>query len=35
VVKAPHFVALAREGVKFEKGVMVERAEDQNREVAA
>jgi len=34
-VNAPHLVALVRAGVKFEKGVMVERAEEQHEEVAA
>jgi hypothetical protein len=34
-VNAPHLVALVRAGVKFEKGVMVERTEEQNEEVAA
>jgi transposase-like protein len=34
-VNAPHLVALVRAGVKFEKGVMVERSEEQNEEVAA
>jgi putative transposase len=35
MVNAPHLVALVRAGVKFEKGVMVERTEGQNEEVAA
>ena len=35
MVNAPHLVALVRAGVKFEKGVMVERAEEQDTEVAA
>ena len=34
-VNAPHLVALVRAGVKFEKGVMVERSEVQDEEVAA
>ena len=34
-VNAPHLVALVRAGVTFEKGVMVERTEDKNEEVAA
>ena len=34
-VNAPHLVALVRAGVKFEKGVMVERSEELNEEVAA
>jgi transposase-like protein len=34
-VNAPHLVALVRAGVKFEKGVMVERSGEQNTEVAA
>jgi putative transposase len=34
-VTAAHLVALVRAGVKFEKGVMVERSEEQNEEVAA
>ncbi len=34
-VNAPHLVALVRAGVKFEKGVMVERTDEQNEEVAA
>jgi putative transposase len=34
-VNAPHLVALVRAGVKFEKGVMVERSDMQNEEVAA
>jgi transposase-like protein len=34
-VNAPHLVALVRAGAKFEKGVMVERSEEQNEEVAA
>jgi putative transposase len=34
-VNAPHLVALVRAGVKFEKGVMVERSDGQNEEVAA
>jgi putative transposase len=34
-VNAPHLVALVRAGVKFEKGVMVERSEEKNEEVAA
>jgi putative transposase len=34
-VNAPHLVALVRAGVKFEKGVMVERTEEQDEEVAA
>jgi hypothetical protein len=35
MVNAPHLVALVRAGVKFEKGVMVERSDEQNEEVAA
>ena len=35
MVNAPHLVALVRAGVKFEKGVMVERTEGKNEEVAA
>ena len=35
MVNAPHLVALVRAGVKFEKGVMVERDEGQDEEVAA
>jgi transposase-like protein len=35
MVNAPHLVALVRAGVKFEKGVMVERIDEQNKEVAA
>jgi transposase-like protein len=35
MVNAPHLVALVRAGVKFEKGVMVERTDEQNEEVAA
>jgi putative transposase len=34
-VNAPHLVALVRAGVKFEKGVMVERSEELDEEVAA
>jgi transposase-like protein len=34
-VNAPHLVALVRAGVVFEKGVMVERSEEQHTEVAA
>ena len=34
-VNAPEFVALVRAGVKFEKGVMVERTDDKDEEVAA
>jgi transposase-like protein len=34
-INAPHLVALVRAGVKFEKGVMVERSEEQNKGVAA
>jgi transposase-like protein len=34
-VNAPHLVALVRAGVKFEKGVMVERSEEADTEVAA
>ncbi len=34
-VSAPRLVALVRAGVKFEKGVMVERSEEQKEEVAA
>ena len=35
MVNAPHLVALVRAGVKFEKGVMAERSEEQDEEVAA
>jgi len=35
VVNAPHLVALVRAGAKFEKGVMVERSEEQDEGVAA
>ena len=35
MVNAPHLVALVRAGVNFEKGVMVERTDEQNKEVAA
>jgi len=34
-VNAPHLVALVRAGVKFEKGVMIERSTDEVQEVAA
>ncbi len=34
-VNAPHLVALVRAGAKFEKGVMVERTDEQDEEVAA
>ena len=34
-VNAPQLVALVRAGVKFEKGVMVERTDEQDEEVAA
>ena len=34
-VNAPQLVALVRAGVKFEKGVMVERSDEQDTEVAA
>ena len=34
-VNAPQLVALVRAGVKFEKGVMVERTDEQDTEVAA
>ena len=34
-VNAPELVALVRAGVKFEKGVMVERTDDKDEEVAA
>ena len=34
-VNAPHLVALVRAGVKFEKGVMIERSEELSEEVAA
>ena len=34
-VNAPHLVALVRAGVTFEKGVMVERTDEQDEEVAA
>ena len=35
MVNAPHLVVLVRAGVNFEKGVMVERTDEQNKEVAA
>jgi len=35
MVNAPHLVALVRAGVTFEKGVMVERTDEQDEEVAA
>jgi putative transposase len=34
-VNAPHLVALVRAGATFEKGVMVERTDEQDEEVAA
>jgi len=34
-VNAPHLVALVRAGVTFEKGVMVERTDEQDEEAAA
>jgi len=34
-VNAPQLVALVRAGVKFEKGVMAERSEEHEPEVAA
>ena len=34
-VNAPHLVALVRAGVVFEKGVMIERTDEQDEEVAA
>jgi transposase-like protein len=34
-INAPHLVPLVRAGVTFEKGVMIERTEEQNEEVAA
>jgi transposase-like protein len=34
-VNAPHLVALVRAGAKFEKGVMVERSNQQDQEAAA
>jgi transposase-like protein len=34
-LNAPHFVALVRAGATFEKGVMVERSDELNEEVAA
>ena len=34
-LNAPHLVALVRAGVTFEKGVMVERSDELNEEVAA
>jgi len=34
MVNAPHLVALVRAGVTFEKGVMVERIDELNEEVA-
>jgi hypothetical protein len=35
MVNAPHLVALVRAGVTFEKGVIVERTNGQDEEVAA
>ena len=35
MVNAPHLVTLVRAGVRFDKGVMVERTDEQNEEVAA
>ena len=34
-VNAPHLVALVRAGAKFEKGVMIERPNEQDQEAAA
>jgi putative transposase len=34
-VNAPHLVALVRAGAKFDKGVMIERTNQQDTEVAA
>jgi len=34
-VNAPHLVALVRAGVAFEKGVVTERSEERDTEVAA
>jgi len=34
-VKAPQLVALVRAGTKFEKGVMIERPNQQDQEAAA
>ena len=34
-LNAPHLVALVRAGAKFEKGVMIERSDELNEEVAA
>jgi hypothetical protein len=34
-LNAPHLVALVRAGATFEKGVMVERSDERNEEVAA
>jgi hypothetical protein len=34
-INGSHLVALVRAGVTFEKGVMIERTEEQNEEVAA
>ena len=34
-VNGPHLVALVRAGVKFEKGVMIERLTDEVQKVAA
>src|SRR5437879_2980151 len=34
-VNAPHLVALVRAGAKFEKGVLIERQDQQDQEVAA
>ena len=34
-VNAPHLVALVRAGAKFEKGVMIERTNEHDQEVAA
>jgi len=34
-VNAPHLVALVRVGVKFEKGMMIERSTDEVQKVAA
>ena len=34
-VNAPHLVALVRAGAKFDKGVMIERPNQQDQEAAA
>jgi putative transposase len=35
MINAPHLVALVRAGVTFEKGVLVERTDEQDEEIAA